>query len=217
LTLTSDEVLYHAKLHPEQYSNTFSPAQLKQLHASILYVCNTAVGLLGDSSKFPDEWMFNHRWGKGKKDAPTTLPNGEKITFLKVGGRTSCVVPSVQKKTGAVAGDLKEGSEGKKVNGDAVKEDGKKPTSKKRKIVEKIDEIVDAIVEPVSKAVTGKERKKTEPSEVTDEDESKSKKRKIDAPAKAPAKSKSKAVKEEVKEEETAPAARRRSGRVSKG
>lgn len=107
LTLCSDEVLYHAKLHPEQYSDTFSDAQLKQLRESILYVCQTAVDLLADSSKFPEEWLFNHRWGKGKKDAPKSLPNGEKITFLTVGGRTSCVVPSVQKKTGAVAGDLK--------------------------------------------------------------------------------------------------------------
>jgi formamidopyrimidine-DNA glycosylase len=99
--------MYHAKLHPEQYSHTFSSAQLKQLHKSILYVCQTAVDALADSSKFPDEWLFNHRWGKGKKDAPTTLPNGEKIAFLTVGGRTSCICPSIQKKTGAVAGDVK--------------------------------------------------------------------------------------------------------------
>jgi formamidopyrimidine-DNA glycosylase len=72
-----------------------------------LHVCRIAVDALGDSSKFPDEWLFNHRWGKGKKEASTTLPNGAKITFLTVGGRTSCVVPSVQKKTGAVAGDIK--------------------------------------------------------------------------------------------------------------
>jgi formamidopyrimidine-DNA glycosylase len=103
----SDEVLYHANLHPEQYSDTFSSEQVKQLHASIMHICQTAVDVLGDSSKFPDEWLFNHRWGKGKKDASTTLPNGARITFITVGGRTSCVVPSVQKKTGAVAGDVK--------------------------------------------------------------------------------------------------------------
>jgi formamidopyrimidine-DNA glycosylase len=70
------------------------------------------VDLLGESTRFPEDWLFNHRWGKGKKDAPGTLPNGAKITFLTVGGRTSCVVPSVQKKTGAVAGEVKEESEG---------------------------------------------------------------------------------------------------------
>lgn len=75
-----------------------------------MYICQTAVDLLADSSKFPDDWMFKHRWGKGKKDSPTALPNGQKITFLTVGGRTSCVVPSVQKKTGAVAGESKKRS-----------------------------------------------------------------------------------------------------------
>ncbi|KAF7925007.1 uncharacterized protein EAE98_007095 [Botrytis deweyae] len=105
-----DEILYNARLHPEQYSNTFSSEEIKRLHTSMMSICQTAVDLLADSSKFPDDWMFKHRWGKGKKDGPTALPNGEKITFLTVGGRTSCVVPSVQKKTGAVAGDMKKRS-----------------------------------------------------------------------------------------------------------
>jgi formamidopyrimidine-DNA glycosylase len=77
------------------------------LHASILHICQTAVDLLADASKFPDDWLFSHRWGKGKKGAATTLPSGEKITFITVGGRTSCVVPSVQKKTGPVAAGIK--------------------------------------------------------------------------------------------------------------
>ncbi|TGO16702.1 hypothetical protein BTUL_0025g00580 [Botrytis tulipae] len=105
-----DEILYNARLHPEQYSNTFSSEEIKRLHTSMMSICQTAVDLLADSSKFPDDWMFKHRWGKGKKDGPTALPNGEKITFLTVGGRTSCVVPSIQKKTGAVAGDMKKRS-----------------------------------------------------------------------------------------------------------
>ena len=102
-----------------------------------MHVCQTAVDALADSSKFPEQWLFKHRWGKGKKDAPTSLPNGEKITFLKVGGRTSCVVPSVQKKTGAVAGDMKD-------------DDSDSKTSRKRKTI--ADEIepsdaADSIVE----------------------------------------------------------------------
>jgi formamidopyrimidine-DNA glycosylase len=148
LMLFSDEILYHAKLHPEQYSDTFSSAQLKQLHTSIRYVCQTAVDLLGDSSKFPEEWLFNHRWNKGKKDAVTTLPNGAKIIHLTVGGRTSCVVPSVQKKTGAVAGDLKEnGSENLNVEkpskGKTVKPKKEKgPTEEK---LEKVNGSKDAV------------------------------------------------------------------------
>jgi formamidopyrimidine-DNA glycosylase len=140
----SDEILYHAKLHPEQYSDTFSSAQLKQLHTSILYVCQTAVDLLADSSKFPEDWLFKHRWGKGKKDSVSTLPNGAKITFLTVGGRTSCVVPSVQKKTGAVAGDVKKEVADEAENGDekpATKKAGKSNGTKKRKDVPKAEEL----------------------------------------------------------------------------
>ena len=103
----SDEILYDAKIHPEQYSNTLKPSQIAQLHKSIHYICKFSVDNLADSSKFPEEWLFKHRWGKGKKDSSTTLPNGSKFVFVTVGGRTSCVVPSVQKKTGPVAGDVK--------------------------------------------------------------------------------------------------------------
>jgi len=67
----SDEILYNAKIHPEQYSNTLSAAQVKQLHKSIQYICNFAVDHLSDSSTFPEEWLFKHRWGKGKKDSLT--------------------------------------------------------------------------------------------------------------------------------------------------
>lgn len=70
------------------------------------YVCSTSIDVLADSEKFPEHWLFKHRWGKGKKNQPSVLPNGDKITFLTVGGRTSAVVPAVQKKTGAVAKEI---------------------------------------------------------------------------------------------------------------
>ncbi len=149
--------MYYAKLHPEQYSDTFSDAQLEQLHDSILHVTKIAVDTLGDSEKFPEDWLFKHRWGKGKKDHATEMPNGAKITFITVGGRTSAVVPSVQKKTGAVAGDVKvENEDGeelkknikspkvtkKKAAEDEAKEEDVKPKGKKRKLesVEKEEE-----------------------------------------------------------------------------
>lgn len=94
-----DEILYQAKIHPEQYTNTLTSEHLKQLHKSMSNVCQIAVDHLADSSKFPDHWLFNYRWGKGKKDAATTLPSGAKISFVTVGGRTSCIVPIVQVKT----------------------------------------------------------------------------------------------------------------------
>ncbi len=133
---SSDEILYDARIHPEQYSNTLGPAQVKQLHKSIQYVCGFAVEHLADSSKFPEEWLFKHRWGKGKKDSSTTLPNGSKFVYVTVGGRTSCVVPSVQKNTGRVAKDIEEIDEDGDHEEDREKaedKDGKKASKSKSK------------------------------------------------------------------------------------
>lgn len=116
LTISSDEILYHAKIHPEQYSNTLSDDQIKELNTAIHYVCTTSIDVLADSEQFPEHWLFKHRWGKGKKNQPSVLPNGDKITFLTVGGRTSAVVPAVQKKTGTVAKDVDEDSNGTPAN-----------------------------------------------------------------------------------------------------
>ena len=62
-----------------------------------------------------------------------TLADGTKFVYLTVGGRTSAVVPSVQKKTGPVAKDVDE-------DGEEVET---KKVSKKRKAVAK-DEPEDA-------------------------------------------------------------------------
>ena len=155
--------MYDAKIHPEQYSNTLTPAQIKQLHKSIHYICSFAVDNLADSSKFPEEWLFKHRWGKGKKDSSTTLPNGSKFVYLTVGGRTSCVVPSVQKKTGPVAGDIKH--EAGLTNADGEK----KQKSKASKISETENQDTDeAKPEPANKGSKGKKRTaKTEDEQPT--------------------------------------------------
>ncbi|KAK6531411.1 hypothetical protein TWF281_008216 [Arthrobotrys megalospora] len=102
-----DEILYHARIHPEQYSNTLSDAQQKQLYDSTIHVCTTACSVLGNSSKFPEDWLFKYRWGKGKKG--NALPSGEKIDFVKVGGRTSAYVKTRQKATGGTAVKAKAG------------------------------------------------------------------------------------------------------------
>lgn len=123
----ADEVLFQARIHPEQYSNTFNDAQLKGLHDKLIYVCTTACELLAESDKYPADWLMQYRWDKGKKGEVNKLPNGEKIVHLKVGGRTSAIVPSLQKKTAAVAGDVS-GTDGED---DEVVEE--KAANKKRK------------------------------------------------------------------------------------
>lgn len=155
-----DEIMYNAKMHPEQYANTLSDDEIKTLHKSIHYICGTAVDLLADSDQFPEDWLFKHRWGKGKKDSPKALPNGEKIVFLTVGGRTSAVVPSVQKKTGPVAKEISEAEEDEKpMKGRvskkqtaAVAEDGKnEPKMKAKKRAKEEDDEEDTKPTPKKK------------------------------------------------------------------
>ncbi|PKS11421.1 hypothetical protein jhhlp_003184 [Lomentospora prolificans] len=131
-----DEVLYHARLHPEQYSDEFSDEQIKKLYASIVDVCQTAVDKLGDSDKFPEHWLFNHRWSKGK-GASLKLPNGHRLEFLTVGGRTSCYAPDLQKKNGKAAAksDIKEEDE----DADAALKVGKANKTKITKVEKAVD------------------------------------------------------------------------------
>ncbi|KAJ5706994.1 hypothetical protein N7488_006795 [Penicillium malachiteum] len=152
-----DEILYHAKIHPEQYSNTLSDDQIKELHAAMYYVFTTALDVLADSEKFPEHWLFKHRWGKGKKNQPSALPNGDKITFITVGGRTSAVVPAVQKKTGAVAKDVDQ------------KENGTSVSKRKRAIKE--EEESDSEAEPSPKAKGRTPKRKSAPTVKKEEPE----------------------------------------------
>ena len=98
-----DEVLFHAGVHPEQVAATLDRAQVRALHEQLLYVTSTAVEALAngdpvpDEQRFPAHWLFRHRWGKGKKDAVNRMPDGRRIVFVTVGGRTSAVVEGAQK------------------------------------------------------------------------------------------------------------------------
>lgn len=100
-----DEVLYHARIHPEHYSNELSESQMKALYRAVRDVCQRAVDVLGESEEFPDDWLFHYRWGKGKA-TEGVLPNGTKLAFVTVGGRTSCYAPSLQKKGSVKALDI---------------------------------------------------------------------------------------------------------------
>jgi len=57
-----DEVLYHARVHPEQRANSLSEDQIQALHQQIRYVCTFAVEVNADATKFPDNWLFKYRW-----------------------------------------------------------------------------------------------------------------------------------------------------------
>jgi hypothetical protein len=62
VTTFPDEVLYHARVHPEQRCNSLSEEQIRALHQQIKDVCTIAVNANADYTKFPDDWLFRHRW-----------------------------------------------------------------------------------------------------------------------------------------------------------
>ncbi|OTA62395.1 hypothetical protein K449DRAFT_369947 [Hypoxylon sp. EC38] len=225
-----DEILYQAKLHPEQYCDEFDDADISTLYKAIRYVCETAVEKLGDSDQFPEDWLFKHRWGKGKKDAATTLPNGDKITHITVGGRTSCIVPSVQKKKGRTTiDDVKEesaspeeetesrffkgeGKNKKQTNGEAEVEErpSKKARTAKSMALKKEEEEEEEEGEEKEKAAPKTSRRSNKKKE---EDQEREEKEAKPAPKAA---RKSNKRKEEKPAEPPAELIRRRSSRLNR-
>lgn len=57
-----DEILYHARIHPEQRCNTLTDAQVVALHLQTSEVCRIAVEAKADDTKYPANWLFKHRW-----------------------------------------------------------------------------------------------------------------------------------------------------------
>ncbi len=79
------QVLYQAKLHPEQKGNSLDAEEVKRLHDALYYVCKTAVEADAESSRFPSDWLFHQRWNE-KKAQPI---HGNKLEFFKSAGRVS--------------------------------------------------------------------------------------------------------------------------------
>ncbi|KAI0477666.1 formamidopyrimidine-DNA glycosylase [Xylariaceae sp. FL0804] len=208
-----DEIMYQARLHPEQYCDDFSDADIGTLYSAVRYVCDTAVEKLGDSDRFPEDWLFKHRWGKGKKDAATTLPNGEKISFITVGGRTSCIVPSRQKKTGRVAADVRDSpppGEGEESRFFASKKAGK---GRKVKAGAEAKAEAEEFAEQEGEQEGGRPKKRTRTVRATPAKEAKQEKPAINGTG-----GKSRKRKQPEKESEPPPpvSGRRRSGRLNK-
>ncbi|XP_068303094.1 formamidopyrimidine-DNA glycosylase isoform X2 [Pyrus communis] len=115
----ADEVLYQARIHPEQGAASLSKENCAALHKSIKEVIEYAVRVDAESIHFPCEWLFHFRWGKkpGKVD-------GKKIEFITVGSRTSAFVPELQKLSGPQASKAaSKQANKKKGRGDVVNDD----------------------------------------------------------------------------------------------
>ena len=90
----ADEVLYHARMAPKRLGSSLKPGETKKLRRTILKILEQAVEVDADFERFPENWLFHHRWGgkRGKQEI-----GGKKIVREAVGGRTTAWVPSVQR------------------------------------------------------------------------------------------------------------------------
>ncbi|KAJ2492107.1 hypothetical protein IWW37_001684 [Coemansia sp. RSA 2050] len=91
----ADEVLYQSRIHPQQLASTLSELQTAVLLQQLKDICNKAVEVNAESKLFPEDWLFHYRWSKGRGRQPA-MPNGLRIEFVTVGGRTSAFVPDLQ-------------------------------------------------------------------------------------------------------------------------
>ena len=60
--LFADEILYHARVHPEERCNVLTDEQVEALHRQTSEVCIKAVSVNADDTKFPEDLLFKHRW-----------------------------------------------------------------------------------------------------------------------------------------------------------
>ncbi|KAJ7524395.1 hypothetical protein O6H91_17G003400 [Diphasiastrum complanatum] len=92
----ADEVLYQARIHPEQSASSLSVEDCKRLLASISEVLLTAIEAGADALKYPKNWIYHAR----EKKTGEAYIDGKKIEYITVGGRTSAYVPDLQKCSG---------------------------------------------------------------------------------------------------------------------
>ena len=90
----ADEVLYRAQIAPARLASSLSEKEVAQLVSAIRSVLDFAVAVDADYTKFPEDWLFHHRWGGGRG---AELISGREIQRDTVGGRTTAWVPAIQR------------------------------------------------------------------------------------------------------------------------
>lgn len=90
----ADETMYQARLSPHRLGSSLSLPETRRLHKALKAVVTHAVDVGADYERFPQEWLFHHRWGGDR--GPETI-GGRAIQRDPIGGRTTAWVPSIQK------------------------------------------------------------------------------------------------------------------------
>ena len=90
----ADEVLFHSRINPARPASDLSEGEYSKLRSTILKVLEAAVEAGADDSKYPEDWLFHHRWGGGRG---RTKIGKHDLVRSTVGGRTTAWVPKLQK------------------------------------------------------------------------------------------------------------------------
>ena len=82
----ADEMLFQARVHPESATSALAPAQLEALREAMVRVIALAVEVGADADRFPPDWLFHKRWGKGRAEAAKVAgPDGAMQTWTLLG------------------------------------------------------------------------------------------------------------------------------------
>ena len=139
--------MYQASIHPAAPGPSLSDTQIVSLYDALLGVLRTACSCGADAQRFPADWLFHRRWAKKGSSSSSTPRDsaGERISFETVGGRTSAIVLSRQKKgqRKSAAGSVEAKSNKKKgagqqktkTSGANKKKEGKAAKTKKRRAI----------------------------------------------------------------------------------
>lgn len=90
----ADEVLYQSGIAPKRSAASLTAIEIAALRRAIRKVLAHAVKVGADYHRFPESWLFEHRWG-GTRGADQIA--GQPIVREEVGGRTTAWVPTRQK------------------------------------------------------------------------------------------------------------------------
>ncbi len=110
----ADEICYQCQLHPDQ--NFLTVEEVESIQVNLATILKTGIECLTLKQTFPDDWIFHRRWSKPKTKTKTTRSkqkqsssktiqdaNGKTVKFITSAGRSSAIVPIIQKKQNRTA------------------------------------------------------------------------------------------------------------------
>lgn len=102
----ADDILYMARIHPEAIAASLKQAQVESLFNACINLSQIATKAKLDGKEYPQDWLFHVRWDRKVSKTLT----GQKAAVLKIGGRSTVYVPSVQRKTIEEATPVQDGT-----------------------------------------------------------------------------------------------------------